>query len=184
MSTSQARKPQTSQAARVSTVPTRTTNARGRARALGLLLAAGTATLAGCESGPSGMPREFAATLQQVATSMSDQAVWDRIIGGVAGQAIEPGIEGYAGVLYVAGGKITGFSGQVDLRGEGRGSGALSPEARAALLALARAPNTPIEIAERILAAIGVNAGSAPPPQAIQPPEITIDPPAHSTPPQ
>ena len=62
--------------------------------------------------------------------------MWQSIAGSVNGEVIEPGIEGYAGVLYVTGGKLTGVSGTVALSGQGTGSGQLSDLSRDEILGL------------------------------------------------
>ncbi len=95
--------------------------------------------LGGCAA-PQAMPAEFALVAKQIGTSISDQAVYDRTLARIDGQVIDPGLEAYAGMLYIAGAKIRGASGQVKLEGDGAGSGALSPEARAVILRLAEEP--------------------------------------------
>lgn len=93
----------------------------------------------GCQSfQPNAFTAEFADAARQVATSVGDQAVWERVLARLDGQVIEPGVEGYAGVLYVAGGKLTGVSGQITIEGDGNGSGALSADARAVIVELGK----------------------------------------------
>lgn len=81
-------------------------------------------------------PRELGQSAQAIVTSMTDQAVWQDIASNVDGEVINPGVRGYVGVLYVAGGNLEGVSGRVSLKGVGTGSGQLSPEARAKILEL------------------------------------------------
>ena len=92
--------------------------------------------ISGCAVTPQAFPREFGQIAQATATSLADQAVWQSIAGSVNGEVIEPGIEGYAGVLYVTGGKLTGVSGTVALSGQGTGSGQLSDLSRDEILGL------------------------------------------------
>ena len=100
------------------------------------------APLVGCASlTPAGFPAELSDAARQISVSTMDQAVWTRLLARLDGQIIEPGMEGYAGVLYVAGGKLRGVSGQLRIEGEGDGAGALSDEARAAIVDLAKRPD-------------------------------------------
>ena len=89
----------------------------------------------GCSApAAKGFPAEFSQAAGQITTSIADQAVWEKISANLDGSVIEPGYEGYAGMLYVAGGKIAGFSGHVGASAIGDGSGALTPKAREAIL--------------------------------------------------
>ncbi len=91
--------------------------------------------LTGCATPAfKGLPAEFGQAASQITTSISDQAVWEKISANLDGSVIEPGFEGYAGVLYVAGGRIAGFSGHVGASAIGEGSGELTPAARSAIL--------------------------------------------------
>ena len=123
----------------------------GRALALALWIASalGFASLLGCT--PTGMPREFGEAGKALIVSLTDQAAWQTIIGRLEGQAIEPGIEGYAGVLYVAGGKLRGFSGQVGISGTGTGTGQPSAEALAKIRDLIRADPTLLDGVKTII---------------------------------
>ena len=104
----------------------------------------------GCSGhGPNAFPQELSDTVRQVGTSVTDQAVWQDVLARLNGQVIEPGVETYAGVLYVAGVKLAGTSGQLSLEGEGSGAGQLSPEARTVLMELGRRP----DLIEKIKAA-------------------------------
>ena len=62
------------------------------------------------------------------------------MVGNVNGQVIDPGLEVYAGILYVAGGKLRGVSGQVGISGQGSGSGEITPEASEAIRAIMTNP--------------------------------------------
>lgn len=111
--------------------------------------------LGGCLLGctamqPTAFTKEFSDSARMVATSISDQAVWDRVLARLNGQVIDPGVEAYAGILYVAGGKVRGVSGQVSIEGDGTGSGQLSPEARAVIVELGRNPDLAKVLAERM----------------------------------
>lgn len=112
------------------------------------------AFLFGCNTVPTAFPQEFAVAAKQLSTSVADQAVWSDIVAGLDGQVIEPGIETYAGVLYVAGAKLPGTSGQINLASKGAGNGQLSPEARQAILALANQYNVS---PEQVVAIIQAN---------------------------
>lgn len=114
-----------------------------------LLLGIPSCASIGCGA-PQAMPKEFAEVARSVGASIADQAVWQEVLARIDGEVIEPGIEGYAGVLYVAGGKLTGASGRIRLEGDGTGSGALSPEARAAILSEFTEPG----LADRIIGII------------------------------
>lgn len=94
--------------------------------------------LAGCLTGCAApmFPRELGQAAQAIAVSISDQAVWNDTMAGVDGEVINPGVVGYVGVLYVAGGRLEGVSGRVSMQAKGGGSGSLSAEARAQLLRL------------------------------------------------
>ena len=105
--------------------------------------------LSGCAAmQPAGFPKEMSAAFGQIGTSLADQSVWQEIATRLGGQVIEPGVEGYAGVLYVAGGRLTGTSGQLSLEGDGSGLAGLSPAAREAVVELAQQP----DLLERFLA--------------------------------
>jgi len=105
---------------------------------------------AGCTAmQPAGFSRELGDAARQLAASMADQAVWQTLVGRLEGQVIEPGVVVYGGVLYVAGARLTGASGRVELAGEGVGSGELTAEARRALAEIATRP----ELLERLAAA-------------------------------
>lgn len=99
---------------------------------LGLTLAQ--SCTVGCNTlQPSALPREYADVARAVATSVTDQALWEKIAANIDGQVIDPGIEGGAGVMYIAYGKLRGVSGQISLRGDGTGSQEPSPEAKEAI---------------------------------------------------
>lgn len=89
--------------------------------------------LAGCNAIPTAMPKEFATAAKQLSTSTLTQADWKEILGRLNGQVIEPGIQVYAGVLYIAGTKITGASGQLTIEANGTGN-SLTPEERAKIM--------------------------------------------------
>lgn len=72
---------------------------------------------------PNAFPKEIGQAARTFVDSAANQAVWSNLTAHVRGQAIEPGLQGYAGVLYIFGGKITGFSGQLGFEGEGTGRG-------------------------------------------------------------
>lgn len=93
----------------------------------------GLACLSACQQ-PAGLPKEFGQAAQVIATSVGDQTAWKEVTASLDGQVIEPGVEGYAGVIYVAGGKLRGFSGRVGLDAAGEGAGPLTDEGRAAVL--------------------------------------------------
>lgn len=87
---------------------------------------------------PAAMPSEFATAAKQLSTSMVDQAVWKDLQGNLRGHALQPGYRTAAGVEYFAEVRIVGFDGDVGLNASGDGSGALTAEARDAILDLAR----------------------------------------------
>lgn len=122
------------------------------------LFAAVLAWLFGSGCAPKAFPEEMGAVAKAVATSMTDQAVWQNIVANVDGQVIDPGFEGGAGMMYIAYGKLKGVSGQVGIRGTGGGTGeGNSPEAAAAIRALLSDPS----LADKILAIIREhNAGA------------------------
>ena len=91
--------------------------------------------LGGCQIAPAGFPRELGDAAGQFSTGMNSQAVWDNVLGRLAGQVIEPGMESYAGVNYIAGVRITGASGQLLLEGGGHGTGEVNEEYVTALVA-------------------------------------------------
>lgn len=105
--------------------------------------------VAGCT--PVMFPREIGDSARAIVVSATDQAIWEKLVASVDGQVIEPGIEGYAGVLYVAGGKLTGVSGRVAISGDGHGGGNASA---AALSKIRDIMSTRPELGERILAFI------------------------------
>lgn len=139
----------------------------------GLLALLGCPANVGCNTmQPNGFPREFGLAAQQVSTAISDQAVFERVLARLDGQIIEPGVEGYAGMLYIAGGRLRGVSGQLSIEGDGRGSGTLSPEARQKLLSLGITP----DLLEQVLAYLREQKTSPPapaPPSLSTPPEAT-----------
>lgn len=103
--------------------------------AVALALPTSCTALVGCNTVPTAMPREFATAAEQIATGITDQGILQKYTANLQGQVIEPGMETYAGVLYLAGAKLKGFSGQVGLAGEGVGNGeGLSPEALQSVL--------------------------------------------------
>lgn len=90
--------------------------------------------LTGCGAGVNAFPKEIGEVAKSVAVSMTEQSVWQNVVANVDGQVVEPGMEVYAGMIYVAGGKLKGVSGQVGLRGTGKGTGVPnSPDANAAI---------------------------------------------------
>jgi len=90
--------------------------------------------LTGCGAGVNAFPKEIGEVAKSVAVSMTEQSVWQNVVANVDGQVVEPGMEVYAGMIYVAGGKLKGVSGQVGLRGTGTGTGVPnSPDANAAI---------------------------------------------------
>lgn len=94
---------------------------------LGLMLFGG--CLMGCT--PMALPMEMGQAFKAIATSTTDQAVWQHVMASIDGNVIEPGLEGYAGILYVAGAKLTGAAGGLDISAQGEGSGVQSPDAQA-----------------------------------------------------
>lgn len=88
---------------------------------------------AGC-SAPTGFPKEFSQTARAVAVSMTDQAVWERLMARLRGHINNPGLRFSAGIEYYTEFKIIGTDGDVWLEGNGTGTGTLSPKARTALL--------------------------------------------------
>lgn len=81
-------------------------------------------------------PKEISQAAQTIAVSMGDQAMWQNLNAHLRGHINNPGIRGYVGVLYVAGGNLEGVDGDMNLEGEGVGSGELSAEARAKIISL------------------------------------------------
>jgi len=120
--------------------------------------------LPGCASlTPAGFPAELSDAARQISVSTLDQAVWTRLLARLDGQIIEPGMEGYAGVLYVAGGKLRGVSGQLSIEGDGGGSGELSETARAAIVELSTRP----DLLAQVLTLIAENKGNHGPPSRV-----------------
>ena len=107
--------------------------------------------LAGCVSAPRAMADEFGTTAKQFATSVNDQAVWKKIAGNVRGHVNNPGVRVEAGVTYYTQMILVGTDGDVELGAEGEGSGELSPEARAAILKLAKDYNVSPEEARLLI---------------------------------
>lgn len=127
-------------------------------------------TLTGCASmQPYAFPQEFSRAAGQVATALTAESAWDQIAASLDGQVIDPGVEGWAGVLYVAGGKLRGVSGQVGLRGTGASPEPPGDDTRAALLHLAA--HRP-DLLEQLLAFLRDRDAPAPAPA----PEPPIEP--------
>lgn len=122
-----------------------------------LILLCSLALAVGCATVPA-FPKELSIAAKQISTSVTDQAIWSEVVARLDGQVVEPGIETGAGVKYFAYAKLTGASGQVGLNAQGAGSGQLSPEARAVLLALANDP----ELIDRLLTLFRPNPTSQP----------------------
>ena len=92
--------------------------------------------MSGCQQ-PAAFPKEFAQATNQIVTSMTDQAVWDKLAANVRGHVNNPGLRTGAGLEYFAYARLDGFDGDVAADATGTGSGQLTPEARAAILRLA-----------------------------------------------
>lgn len=114
---------------------------------------------AGCNTfQPHGLPQEFGGAAQQLSTSITEKASWERMLGRLDGQVIEPGLETFARVEWTAGARIAGMSGQVRLEGDGSAPGETSELARATIVGLTSNP----DLLDKLLAALGQH-GSAPP---------------------
>lgn len=136
------------------------------------LLAAILAWLFGSGCAPKAFPEEMGAVAKAVATSMTDQAVWQNIVANVDGQVIDPGFEGGAGMMYIAYGKLRGVSGQVGIRGTGVGNGeGNSPEASAAIRAVLSDPGLIERLADAVIERIrrGVPASQPDAPDPLTP---------------
>jgi len=72
---------------------------------------------------------------------LADQAVLTTFLAEARGQAIEPGVEAYSGLLLVSGVRATGMSGQFGLEGSGHGTG-MAPGERQMLIDEYLNPNT------------------------------------------
>ena len=108
-----------------------------------MLLGLCVVALCGCNAlQPRAFPQEMGTAFTQIGTSLADQSVWETIAARLGGEVIEPGVMGYAGLLYVAGGKITGTAGRLTIEGDGTSTGALSPEAREVVSRLTDRPDT------------------------------------------
>lgn len=135
----------------------------------------------GTELRMKALSSELADGAKAFTASALDQAIFDRLIGRLGGQAINPGAEVYAGIIYVAGGRLTGVSAQFGLEGDGHGAGELSPAARAAILKFVDGDESQREYVLKLLQAWreGKQAPEpeppAPPPPA---PETAAPPPA------
>lgn len=105
----------------------------GKAISLLVLAAFGSCGL-GCAA--PALPKEFGQAAKATVVSLTDQASWQSMAASVDGQVIEPGVEAYAGILYVVGGKLKGVSGHVGISGQGVGTGVTTDEARAKILSL------------------------------------------------
>ena len=131
-----------------------------------LMLVPLNAALAGC-AGPTALPREFSAVARTVATSLTDQAVWKKLVADIGAEAIEPGLEVSAGVKYFAAVRITGVAGRVGISGTGGGSGELSSEARRSIVELLGDDEM---LADRILGIVTEARRQPPPaPQPVTP---------------
>lgn len=89
-----------------------------------LIFLSGATCNVGCNAlQPNGFPREMGEAAKAIVGTAATQAVFEQIAANVDGQAIEPGMEAYGGVIYFGGAKLRGFSGQIGLRAQGKGRG-------------------------------------------------------------
>ena len=92
------------------------------------------ALIAGCQ-GPAAWPRDFERTQNQVATSVTGQALWDNMAAHISGEGVQPGIEGYWITEQRVGSRLAGFAGQFNLSATGKGTESMPPELQQALIA-------------------------------------------------
>lgn len=86
---------------------------------IGVLAVIAILVCAGCaELRPTAFPSEMSQAFTDVGKSIVTQADWNTVLARLNGQVIEPGVEAYAGVLYIAGGKITGTSGSLTIEAD------------------------------------------------------------------
>jgi len=92
------------------------------------------ALIAGCQ-GPAAWPRDFERTQNQVATSVTGQALWDNMAAHISGEGVQPGLEGYWITEQRVGSRLAGFAGQFNLSATGKGTESMPPELQQALIA-------------------------------------------------
>ena len=92
------------------------------------------ALIAGCQ-GPAAWPRDFERTQNQVATSITGQALWEHMNAHISGEGVQPGIEGYWITEQRVGSRLAGFAGQFNLSATGKGTESMPPELQQALIA-------------------------------------------------
>ena len=90
--------------------------------------------VAGCQ-GPAAWPRDFERTQNQVATSVTGQALWNNMAAHISGEGVQPGIEGYWITEQRVGSRLAGFAGQFNLSATGKGTESMPPELQQALIA-------------------------------------------------
>lgn len=86
--------------------------------------------LTGCQSSglpaPKAFPQEMGKSWEAIGTSILSQTIWDKMDGNIRGHVIEPGVEGYFIQKYAIGSRLVGVDGDVNLMGEGTGSGQMN----------------------------------------------------------
>lgn len=72
---------------------------------------------------PNALPPELVTVIDRAVDKVTAEGVLEKFTSNVSGQAIEPGIEAYGGILYVGGARLKGVSVQLGLTSEGSGVG-------------------------------------------------------------